>query len=62
MCFETGDGERGGLCSLKKSSVLIAGLAVMGRFRGAVGHAALLLLIAGLCLEPLCKQFQFWFL
>lgn len=59
MRFDAGGGKRGGLCSLKESSVLIAGLAVMGRFRGEAGHAALLLLIAGLCLGPLCKQLQF---
>lgn len=48
--------DRGSLCLLKESSVLIADLAVMGKFCGEAGHAVLLLLTAGLCLGPLCKQ------
>jgi len=65
VCFlrrVVGAEERGGLCSLRESSVLIAGLVVMGRFHGEAGHTVLLLLVAGLCLGPLCKQLQFCFL
>lgn len=40
MLFEMGGGKRGGLCLLKESSVLISGLAGMGRFRGEAGHCA----------------------
>lgn len=49
--------RRGGLCLLKESSSSLAGL--RWGFGGESGHAALLLLVAGLCLRPSCRQLQF---
>lgn len=51
--------KRGGLCSLKESSIYLAGLAAVRRLHGETGHAALLFLIAGPCLGLLCRQLEY---
>lgn len=61
MLFEMGGGKRGGLCLLKESSVLIAGLAVMGRFRGEAGHCAAAFQCQGCASGPCASSYNFGF-